>query len=238
MSDNHEVDVFPELPDLPRWVDARGMLLAKRGFLTTTTDGCKVVCSRRHRMVVPITFDLSRELDRLAHLEIPGATIVLQEVMLPSARWLLPEWEAEAAAVFALELERTRHWAPSEWPAAAMTTAQIEAADHVPPALRDVLADASTRSSVWTVSAEGQPLAFAWAMQSTERWFQAGVETLESGRGRGLGRAALMALVRDRAQRGLRPVLRVPGRRPAGVRLARRLGFDAVDLHWLLTRTA
>ena len=30
--------------------------------------------------------------------------------------------------------------------------------------------------------------------------------------------------------------LRVPGTNLAGVRLARHLGFEAVDLHWLLTR--
>jgi len=40
----------------------------------------------------------------------------------------------------------------------------------------------------------------------------------------------------DRVLRGLRPVLRVPGTNLAGVRLARHLGFEAVDLHWLLTR--
>jgi predicted GNAT family acetyltransferase len=71
----------------------------------------------------------------------------------------------------------------------------------------------------------------------TETWFQVGVETVESARGRGLGRAAAMGIIVDRVLRGLRPVLRVPASNVPATRLARRLGFEAVDLHWLLTRT-
>ena len=90
-------DIFSQIPDLPRWVDARGLLLSRRGFLVNAADGCRVVCGRADRLIVPVTFDLTRELDAIAAREVTGpATIVLQEVMLPSARWLLQEWEADA----------------------------------------------------------------------------------------------------------------------------------------------
>jgi hypothetical protein len=99
-----------------------------------------------------------------------------------------------------------------------------------------MLLDVQSRSPVWAATADGQPLGFAWSTTATEGWFQVWVETVESARGKGLGRAAAMGLIVDRVLRGLRPVLRVPGTNLAGVRLARHLGFEAVDLHWLLTR--
>ena len=230
-------DIFGQIPDLPRWVDARGLLPSRRGFLVDAPDGCRVVCGRADRLIVPVTFDLTRELDAIAAREVTGpATIVLQEVMLPSARWLLQEWEAVPATVYALPLERAREWRMPQWQTSPISPTQLQAAAHLPHGLRATLLDVQSRSPVWAATADGQPLAFAWSTTATEGWFQVWVETVESARGGGLGRAAAMGLIVDRVLHGLRPVLRVPGTNLAGARLARHLGFEAVDLHWLLTR--
>ena len=230
-------DIFSQIPDLPRWVDARGLLLSRRGFVVDAADGCRVVCGRADRLIVPVTFDLTRELDVIATREVTGgATILLQEVMLPSARWLLQDWEAAPATVYALQPERARDWRMPQWQTAPISPSQLEAARHLPNALRATLLDVQNRSPVWAAMAEGQPLSFAWLTTATEAWFQVWVETVESARGKGLGRAAAMGLIVDRVLRGLRPVVRVPGTDVAGTRLARRLGFEAVDLHWLLTK--
>jgi hypothetical protein len=213
------------------------LMLSRRGFLVEAGDGCQVVCGRADRIVVPITFDLTRELDAIVAREITGpATILLQEVMLPAARWLLPDWQAEAATVYALAPEHARDWRLPQWPTAPMPLSHIEAAMHLPLALRDTLSDVQARSPVWAAAADGLPLAFAWSAVATESWFQMSVHTVESARGRGLGRAAAMGLIVDRVLRGLRPVLRVPGTNLAATRLAVGLGFEAVDLHWLLTK--
>ena len=230
-------DIFSQIPDLPRWVDARGLLLSRRGFLVDAADGCRVVCGRADRLIVPVTFDLPRELDALAAREVTGgATILLQEVMLPSARWLLQDWEAVPATVYALQPDRARDWRMPQWQTSPISPSQLEAARHLPNGLRATLLDVQNRSPVWAAMMDGQPLAFAWSMTATESWFQVWVETVEPARGKGLGRAAAMGLIVDRVLRGLRPVLRVAGTNLAGARLARRLGFEAVDLHWLLTR--
>jgi hypothetical protein len=230
-------DIFSQIPDLPRWVDARGLLLSRRGFVVDAADGCRVVCSRADRLIVPVTFDLTKELDAIATREIAGpATILLQEVMLPAARWLLQDWDAVPATVYALEPERARDWRMPQWQTSPVGPGQLEAATELSNALRATLLDVQSRSPVWAAMSEGQPMAFAWSTTSTEAWFQVWVETVESARGKGFGRAAAMGLIVDRVLRGLRPVLRVPGTNLAGTRLARRLGFEAVDLQWLLTR--
>ena len=55
-------------------------------------------------------------------------------------------------------------------------------------------------------------------------------------RNQGLGRAAAMGLIVDRMLRGLRPVWSAVKSNEASHGLARRLGFEPVDLLWVLTR--
>ena len=84
---NLGTDVLTALPDLPRWVEARGLLLSRRGFVLDTPDGCRMVCSRSDHLVVPTTIELSPLLESAATREAPGASILIQDVMLPAARY-------------------------------------------------------------------------------------------------------------------------------------------------------
>lgn len=233
---NLGTDVLAKLPDLPRWVEARALLLARRGFVVDTDDGCRLVCGRKDRLVVPVSVELSPMIEATAAREVPGATIVLQDVMLPAAAHHLPDWQAEAVTLYTLPAERARAWRLPEWPTSPIGAEQVAGAGHLPFALRDELLDAATHTPVWAASIDGQPCAFAYAAHITETWFDVRVETLEPARGRGLGRAAAMGLVVDRMLHGLRPVWGAPKDHEPAHRLARRLGFEPVDLQWVLTR--
>ena len=235
---NSGTDVLASLPDLPRWVDARGMLIARRGFVVDTADGCRLICGRKDRLVVPTTVELSPLVEATATREVPGTSILLQDVMLPAGRYHLPDWTAEPATVFTLPSDRARGWRLPQWPTGPMTTEQIEAADAVPKPLRDRLRDAVQRTPVWSASMEGRPVAFAYAAHTTETWFDVSVETLEDARNHGLGRAAAMGLIVDRMLHGLRPVWCAVKSNEASHGLARRLGFEPVDLLWVLTHPA
>jgi len=235
---NLGTDVLASLPDLPRWVEARGMLMARRAFVVDTADGCRLICGRKDRLVVPMTIELSPQVEATAMREVPGASFLLQDVMLPAGRYHLPDWTAEPATVYTLPPERARGWRMPPWPTAPMTLEQIDKAEALPAPLRDELRDAVARTSVWAASMEGQPVAFAYAAQTTEGWFDMSVDTLESARNRGLGRAAAMGLIVDRMLRGLRPVWGAVKSNQASHSLARGLGFEPVDLLWVLTRDA
>jgi GNAT superfamily N-acetyltransferase len=230
-------DILTTLPDLPRWVEARGLLLSRRGFVVEIGDGCQLVCGRTDRLVVPVTFDLSPLLEAYALKEVPGAQILLQDVMLPSARHHLPDWNAEAVTVYTLTPDRARNWRLPLWPTMPLGPEQVTAATHVPAALRDELADAAARWPLWAATYDGHPMSFAYPLHATEGWFDIAVHTLEPVRGRGFGRAAAMGLVVDRMLQGLRPVWRAPHGNEAAHRLARRLGFEPVDLVWMMTRS-
>lgn len=235
---NFGTDVLASLPDLPRWVEARGMLMSRRGLVVDTGDGCRLICGRKDRLVVPVTIELSPMVEGVATREVANPTILLQDVMLPAGRYHLPDWHAEATTVYTLEPNRARGWRVPPWPTSPISAQQIEAAGHVPPPLGDQLRDAISRTPVWAASIEGQPMAFAYAAHSTETWFDVAVHTLEGARNQGLGRAAVMGLIVDRMLRGLRPVWAAAKSNDASHALARRLGFDAVDLLWVLTHPA
>ena len=158
--------------------------------------------------------------------------------MLPAGRYHLPDWNAEAATIYTLPPDRARGWRLPKWPTSPMTIEQIDAVDGLPLPLRDQLRDAVARTPVWSASKEGQPVAFAYAAQSTESWFDISVDTLEGARNQGLGRAAAQGLIVDRMLRGLRPVWSAVKSNEASHGLARRLGFEPVDLLWVLTRNA
>lgn len=234
---NLGTDVLATLPDLPRWVEARGLLLSRRGFVVDTPDGCRMVCSRADQMVVPTTIELSPQLEAVAVREVPGATILVQDVMLPAARFHLPDWTAEAVTLYTLREERARAWRLPRWPTSPITESQIPAVDGLPPGLRDELLAAAAHTPVWAAKQDGRPAAFAYAAQTTERWFDVSVDTLEPFRNQGLGGAAAMALIVDRMLHGLLPVWGAVKGNEASHRLARRLGFEAVDLLWLMTRS-
>jgi GNAT acetyltransferase len=233
---NPRADLLATLPDLPRWVDARGLLLAERGVVVDLPDGCRMVCGRTDRLVIPVTIELSPLLEARVIDEVTDPTILLQDVMLPAARYHLPDWIAEATTLYTLPSD-LRDWSPIECPTASISATQIGAAD-LPTVLRDELLDAAMRGQVWCAALDGQPVSFAYAAQATEAWFDMSVNTLERARNRGLGRAAAIGLIVDRLTRGQRPVWRaLQGDEPSH-RLARRLGFEPVDLLWTLTRRA
>lgn len=234
---NLAADVLATLPDLPRWVEARGLLISRRGLVVDTPDGCRMVCSRADRMVVPTTIELSPQLEAVAAREVPGATILVQDAMLPAARFHLPDWTAEAVTLYTLDEARARAWRMPRWPTAPITESQLRAVDGLPPDLQDELLAAAAHTPVWAAKLDGRPAAFAYAAQASERWFDVSVDTLEPFRNQGLGRAAAMALIVDRMLHGLLPVWGAVTGNEASHRVARRLGFEAVDLVWLLTRS-
>jgi hypothetical protein len=92
---NLGTDVLTALPDLPRWVEARGLLLSRRGFVVDTPDGCRMICSRADHLVVATSLELSPLLETVATREVPDASILIQDVMLPGARYHLADWSAE-----------------------------------------------------------------------------------------------------------------------------------------------
>lgn len=150
---------------------------------------------------------------------------------------------AEAEPVVASLLpERPREWAtllhlpPSE--AARLTPSacarllredEHPQLDNLPPILRGELKDACHYSPIASAFADDRPVSFCYSGWETERHWDVSIDTLESYRMRGLATAATTCLIHHFAAQGKTAVWGAAESNPASARLARRLGFTAVD---------
>ena len=230
-------DVLTTLPDLPRWLEARGLLLSRRGFVVDTADGCRLICGRKDRVVVPVTVELSPLLeddraprsaagdDRAPGRDAAGGA-------LPPAGLDRGAGDSLHAAGRPRPLRgrcrngrprrsrpsRSRRWRTCPTRCASRCSTPSPTARCGAPR--------------WTASRCRSPT----PRLATEAWFDLAVQTLEAARNRGLGRAAAMGLIVDRMLHGVRPVWKASKSNEASNRLARGLGFEPVDLVWLLTQ--
>jgi hypothetical protein len=100
----------------------------------------------------------------------------------------------------------------------------------VPEPLAEELAHADR---IWTAFVDGAPVTFAYAPWRSPRWFDVSIDTLPGARQLGLGTIVAAALIRDERARGREPVWGADEGNVASLRLAKRLGFVAVDELWV-----
>ncbi len=235
------------LPDLPRWVGARGLLLSGRcevllgpegkksgGYLVLESDGtlaCVV-----HRPVASLVAQLWK-LDRT-----PEQIIVPLENAEP-LRGLLPGWRELPAVIHV-------HPAPATLPRPANTTGFLTGeeagrigelagplaselagplASELAGPLASELARALERGPVAAAYEGGRPVSFAYAVHETERWFDLSIDTLPEYRRRGLGTSAAAFLIHHLLARGKQPVWGALDADSRSVAMAAKHGFRAVD---------
>jgi hypothetical protein len=90
-----------------------------------------------------------------------------------------------------------------------------------------------TRNTIWTCYVDGVPACFAYAPWRSPSWFDVSVDTLPGYRQLGLGTIVAAAMIRAEQQLGRQPVWGSDEENYASLRLAARLGFNAVDEIWV-----
>jgi hypothetical protein len=222
------------LPDLPRWVELRALLLGNRGdvlgFRGAPLAAAVADAAFGSAFVVgEPSFEAIGEALGLAGLS--GTLMSAPE----SAAWVrqaIPELSAERAIIHALgsgaapqpgSLADVRHLRPDE----AETIA-------LPPELRVELRAATVAGTpIAAALADGVPVAFCYAGSVTETLWDVSIDTLEPWRRRGFAaRAAGFEIARLRGF-GRRPVWGAAESNTASRRLAAKLGFVPVDELWI-----
>lgn len=238
------------VPDLPRWVDTRGMLLSGRakvwvapvspvsvGFVATAPDSA----------LASVVGHPPAELIRAAVASLGGDVNLLSpESAAGLVREAFPAWRRRTAVVHVLP-------GPMPWEQEAERDTRVftrETAprfDHVPPPLRGELAAAlggrtisryvpgevpddaaAVRPTVVPMSAawaSGRPVAFCYPVWQTEQWWDVSIDTLEAYRSQGLGARAARAMIRHMRFGGRAPVWGAIDTNAASRALAAKLGF-------------
>ena len=218
------------LPDEPRWVEVRGMLLSGMGrpvgavvtspvaFVALHADGDQaVVVGRPERELIQKAATFAREL-----LAVPE-----------NADWVaaaLPGWQQEAATIStAATLDRVRAVPPG-----AVRQLTIEELVGIPDRhaeLRDeLLVKARSGTPVFAAFAGEQPAAFCYAGSVTEQWWDLSIDTLEPFRRQGYAAQCVAHVIQHMGARGKMPVWGAMASNIPSARLAAKLGFTPVDI--------
>ena len=205
-----------ELPDLPRWVEAHGIANDPEGWREPLGGGFIVGHDRAKLIVVAgdvETTDVARLADR------PHVILVERE---------------ELGFALGRRCERAILHTLPDPDALPDYEGATPLGDAPPPApLADELAWAKTRGTVWSAWVDGEPVSFAYAPWRSTGWFDVSVDTLPGARQLGLATIVAAAMIRDERAHGREPVWGADENNMASLRLARRLGFEAVDEIWV-----
>lgn len=213
------------LPDEPRWVEAHGIAGDPAGWRRALGGGFALGHDVARLIVIAeatgeATVELAREYPHhtflvtteglVAALQLAGRTpvrAILHTLPDPDA---LPDYEG------ALELP----------PEASLS--------HLPPALADEIGMVRAGDHpIWCAYVDGLPVAFAYAPWRSARWFDVSVDTLAGSRQLGLATIVSAAMIRHERGRGREAVWGADEHNIASLRLAKRLGFVAIDEIWV-----
>lgn len=216
-----------ELPDVPRWVEVRSMLLSGEGRVIGSVSTSPL------SFVVVDPVGTAGVVGRPASASVRAAAEVAHEILsVPEdAGWTataLPEWGREAATLYILG-EHGRLPGFSEEEARLMTASELAAAPELPADLRDELMSEAKEGTLVGAFAEGRPVSFCYPASVTERWWDISIDTLGPFRRQGHAGRAVSCCVRLMERTGRRPVWGAVASNPASARLAEKLGFVATD---------
>jgi RimJ/RimL family protein N-acetyltransferase len=217
------------LPDIPRWVEARALLLSGECEIfgleeaprlsvavRDPSTGSVIVVGRPSRAAVRAATD------GIMH---DGSVVAL----LDDADWLgetLPDWSRTRAI---LHLLRDSSRLPPPAPnIRLLEPSTIEQLD-IPEQLRRELRFGAENSPIMTTVVDNQPVAFCYAGSITESLWVVSIDTLPQYRRRGHAAVCAAQMIRYMATHAKQPVWGSVVENPASWRLAQKIGFEPVD---------
>ena len=227
-------ELAEELPDLPRWVEARGLLLSRRceilvpsvhqrtaGYFLIEQDRSLACAIGR-----PVSSLVQSFLERLEHL--PGDYQLLAPLQ-PAAhlRTLLPGWSESPVTVFV-------HPEPEALAAGPHRTRLLGGSDlhyleDVEEPARSELERALPFAPIAAAFDGERPVAFCVCLYETESWWDVELHTLEGYRRSGYATSAAVALVHHMLGLGKKPAWGALESKKAPFGMAVKYGFRAVD---------
>lgn len=228
------------LPDEPRWIDLRGLLLSgrcdlwaeadpERGFVAGSWDFPFASLHGRPRPALIAEAAAAGRAACAGRYPVAEWQLLATPEDRPLVEAALPGWQATGIALhrWAGALER-----PDAGPGAKIRLlpdghrAAGLALGHVPePSRFEYSLGWVARRPMAVAVAGGLPVSFCYAAFTTERLWDVSIETLEPYRRRGLAAACFLTLAAHMAENGKAPTWGAMDDNPASLGLAARLGF-------------
>ena len=238
-TESHMERLAGSLPDVPRWLETRSMLLSGRCEVLGLEEGPPApsfVARELEEGEEQMIYVVGRpppEAIREATRRNLGAGMALAAP--EDARHVLealPGWTADRATLHLLG-DAPRLPGPEEGEVRPLGASDLRAswADGIPQDLRSFLEDAVVGGEAPAAAAleDGRPVSFCVASDQTEGLWDVSIDTLEGHRRRGHAARCVSWMVEEMRRRGKEPVWAAEETNPPSMRLAARLGFVPVD---------
>lgn len=223
----HELEqLIAILPDVPRWIETRSLLLSGSGMLSIAQDGDGAVVMDTQFPSASVIGRADTELLRDVLADVPDDfELIVQMDALAQARVALPGWAAAVAIVHSPRVPYRSGDRPG--PGVVVSApAEKRLLEHLPPPVRTYGASAD---AVAVRTLKGKAVAICAAGDVTETLWDVGIDTLTAHRRRGYATACFHALADWMVARGKQPVWAAYEDYPPSLRLAERLKFQPVD---------
>ena len=228
-------DLAGRLPDLPRLVETRAILLSGAWEVLGDTDGGDYVVRSLETPLAAVVGRPSAGPLRETVARDDVTEILCGEDAVRCTAAALPGWQADPATIHVLGTAR------AALPAGTLDVRLVGAEEplslaHLPAELRQELESTRGHSPLAVGFVDGRAVSFACAPWQTETLFDLSIDTLEPFRGRGLAAAAAALLIDAVSRTGRQPVWGALEDNGPSMRLAARLGFVPVDRLFVLSR--
>lgn len=213
------------LPDIPRFVETRGLLLGGRCVVTSSRDGF-VVKALDGPLVCCVGLPDPETIRQAVADPNPDLRVLVQPENEDHAALALPGWGRGSATIHRLE--------PGRWPEPDPSVDIRLLQDDLllallPEGLRNEIAWALPRATVAVAFSDGLPASICYSCWETETLWDISIDTVPEFRRRGLAEACTAFLIRTMRERGKEPVWGAEDSNVPSLRLAAKMGFVPVD---------
>jgi hypothetical protein len=213
------------LPDVPRWIETRSMLLLGECEVFGLGEDDSFVARDTGYPAVCVVGRPSEQAIREAVAGPREYEVVVPPENGPHVAAALPGWNESRATLHQLGDERSLPHVPAG-AVRLLDPSELEGIEGVPRDLLSELAVAARRSPVAASFAGGRPVAFCYAVLTESLW-DISINTLEGHRRQGHAARCVAFMIEH--LRPLRPVWGAEATNHASLGLAAKLGFVPVD---------
>lgn len=225
------------LPDIPRWVETRSMLLSGRCrlFGVDETQALSfVVGSAEMELISVIGFPTKEAILEAVAANSDEVEILATPENSPHVASALTDWKIIPAKLHLLGAEPRLPEISNN--VSLLAASEIEALKNLPLDLPEELTEACRYSPVAATIVDGAPVSFCYAGSQTESLWDISIDTLEGYRNKGYAAACVAYMIELMYRQNKQPVWGALETNEASLRLAAKLGFVAVDRIMVLQR--
>lgn len=225
------------LPDLPRWIEARDLLLWNpcEIFGVEEPELACVLRDPETKFLFVVGAPAKSTLERAIRENGGGAQIIAPMEQAAQLAAALPGWTVERIIVHRLGGAARL----PDVPAGAVRFLEPDSLPHfeTDARLARELASAATYSPIAATFVDGRPVSFCYSGATTEQWWDVAIDTLPAHRRQGHAALCVSFMILHMRAAGREPIWQALASNPASLRLAHKLGFTPVDELALLTGT-